>query len=70
MAASFYIVPFFVGIFLQCFFNTIPWANTALTITILLIFINNQQRLLQKKTQDAEAAIRAKSEFLSICLTI
>lgn len=61
----FYIVPFFVGIFLQCFFNTIPWANTALTITILLIFINNQQRLLQKKTQDAEAAIRAKSEFLS-----
>lgn len=61
----FYIVPFFVGIFLQCFFNTIPWANTALTITILLIFVNNQQRLLQKKTQDAEAAIRAKSEFLS-----
>lgn len=61
----FYIVPFFVGIFLQCFFNTIPWANTALTITILLIFINNQQRLLQKKTQDAEAAVRAKSEFLS-----
>lgn len=61
----FFIVPFFVGIFLQCFFNTIPWANTALTITILLIFINNQQRLLQKKTQDAEAAIRAKSEFLS-----
>lgn len=61
----FYIVPFFVGIFLQCFFNTMPWANTALTITILLIFINNQQRLLQKKTQDAEAAIRAKSEFLS-----
>lgn len=61
----FYIVPFFIGIFLQCFFNTIPWANTALTITILLIFINNQQRLLQKKTQDAEAAVRAKSEFLS-----
>ena len=61
----FYIVPFFIGIFLQCFFNTMPWANTALTITILLIFINNQQRLLQKKTQDAEAAVRAKSEFLS-----
>ena len=61
----FYIVPFFIGIFLQCFFNTIPWANTALTITILLIFVNNQQRLLQKKTQDAEAAVRAKSEFLS-----
>ena len=61
----FYIVPFFIGIFLQCFFNTIPWANAALTITILLIFINNQQRLLQKKTQDAEAAVRAKSEFLS-----
>ena len=42
-----------------------PWANTSLTITILLIFVNNQQRLLQKKTQDAEAAVRAKSEFLS-----
>ena len=60
-----YIVPFFIGIFLQCFFNTMPWANTSLTITILLIFVNNQQRLLQKKTQDAEAAVRAKSEFLS-----
>ena len=63
--AVFYIVPFFIGIFLQCFFNTMPWANTSLTITILLIFVNNQQRLLQKKTQDAEAAVRAKSEFLS-----
>ena len=62
---DFYIVPFFIGIFLQCFFNTMPWANTSLTITILLIFVNNQQRLLQKKTQDAEAAVRAKSEFLS-----
>lgn len=61
----FYIVPFFIGIFLQCFFNTMPWANTSLTITILLIFVNNQQCLLQKKTQDAEAAVRAKSEFLS-----
>lgn len=61
----FYIVPFFIGIFLQCFFNTMPWANTSLTITILLIFVNNQQRLLQKKTRDAEAAVRAKSEFLS-----
>ena len=61
----FYIVPFFIGIFLQCFFNTMPWANTSLTITILLIFVNNQQRLLQKKTPDAEAAVRAKSEFLS-----
>lgn len=61
----FYIVPFFIGIFLQCFFNTMPWANTSLTITISLIFVNNQQRLLQKKTQDAEAAVRAKSEFLS-----
>ena len=61
----FYIVPFFIGIFLQCFFNTMPWANTSLTITILLIFVNNQQRLLQKKTQDEEAAVRAKSEFLS-----
>ena len=70
MAASFYIVPFFIGIFLQCFFNTMPWANTSLTITILLIFVNNQQRLFQKKTQDAEAAVRAKSEFYPICLTI
>ena len=61
----FYIVPFFIGIFLQCFFNTMPWANTSLTITILLIFVNNQQRLLQKKTQDAEAEVLAKSEFLS-----
>lgn len=60
-----YIVPFFIGIFIQCFLDTLPWANAALTLTILLIFINNQQRLLQKKTQDAEAAIRAKSEFLS-----
>ena len=63
--AGFFIVSFFIGIFLQCFFNTMPWANTSLTITILLIFVNNQQRLLQKKTQDAEAAVRAKSEFLS-----
>ena len=60
-----YIVPFFIGIFLQCFFDTLPWANAALTITILLIFINNQERLLQKKTKDAEMAVRAKSEFLS-----
>lgn len=60
-----YIVPFFIGIWIQCFLDTLPWANAALTLTILLIFINNQQRLLQKKTQDAEAAIRAKSEFLS-----
>lgn len=60
-----YIVPFFIGIFLQCFFDKLPWANAALTITILLIFINNQERLLQKKTQDAEMAVRAKSEFLS-----
>lgn len=61
----FYITPFFIGIFLQCFMNTLPWATSALTITILLIFINNQERLLRKKTQDAEAAVRAKSEFLS-----
>lgn len=60
-----YIVPFFVGIFLQCFINTLPWATAALTITILLIFINNQERLLHKKMHDAEAAIQAKSEFLS-----
>lgn len=60
-----YIVPFFIGILLQCFFDTLPWANAALTITILLVFINNQERLLQKKTQDAEMAVRAKSEFLS-----
>lgn len=60
-----YIVPFFIGNILQCFFDDLPWANAALTITILLIFVNNQQRLLQKKTQDAEAAVRAKSEFLS-----
>ena len=60
-----YIAPFFIGIFLQCFMNTLPWATAALTITILLIFINNQERLLRKKTQDAEAAVRAKSEFLS-----
>lgn len=61
----YYNIPFFIGIFLQCFIGKMPWANAALTLTILLIFINNQQRLLQKKTQDAEAAIRAKSEFLS-----
>lgn len=60
-----YIAPFFIGIFLQCFMNTLPWATAALTITILLIFINNQERLLRKKTRDAEAAVRAKSEFLS-----
>ena len=60
-----YIAPFFIGIFLQCFINTLPWATAALTITLLLIFINNQERLLRKKTQDAEAAVRAKSEFLS-----
>ena len=60
-----YIVPFFIGICIQSFFDTLPWANAALTLTILLIFVNNQQRLLQKKTQDAEAAVQAKSEFLS-----
>ena len=60
-----FLFPFFIGIFLHFFFNTMPLANTSLTITILLIFVNNQQRLLQKKTQDAEAAVRAKSEFLS-----
>lgn len=61
----YYSIPFFVGICLQYFFPALPWANAALTITILLVFITNQQRLLQKKTQDAEAAIRAKSEFLA-----
>lgn len=61
----YYSVPFLIGICLQYFFPVLPWANAALTITILLVFINNQQYLLQKKTQDAEAAIQAKSEFLS-----
>ena len=29
------------------------------------MFIHNQERLLRKKTEDAEMAVRAKSEFLS-----
>ena len=61
----YYIVPFFIGSILQCFFDNLPWANAALTITILLMFIHNQERLLRKKTEDAEMAVRAKSEFLS-----
>ena len=50
---------------MQCFFENLPRDNAELTITILLMFIHNQERLLRKKTEDAEMAVRAKSEFLS-----
>lgn len=60
-----YVFPFLMGICMQFFYGIMPWANMALTITILLIFINNQEKLLQRKICDAQAANQAKSEFLS-----
>ncbi len=60
-----YIVPLIAGTVLQFFFTTLPSSNMGMTLSMLLIFMDNQKRLLQNKIQDAESANSAKSEFLS-----
>ncbi len=60
-----YIVPLTVGTISQFFFTSTPSSSMGLTLTVLLVFMNNQQRLLSKKVQEAQEANRAKSEFLS-----
>ncbi len=60
-----YVIPLVAGTILQFFFSTLPSSNMGMTLTMLLIFMDNQKRLLQKKILDAEAANAAKSEFLS-----
>ena len=60
-----YIVPLIAGTILQFFFTTLPSSNMGMTLSMLLIFMDNQKRLLQNKIQDAESANAAKSEFLS-----
>ncbi len=60
-----YVVPLVVGTLLQFFFNSVPSSNMGLTICLLLIFVNNQQRLLERKVIEAQAANQAKSLFLS-----
>ncbi len=60
-----YVIPLFVGTVMQFFFTSIPTSNMAMTLTMLLIVLDNQTRLLQRKILDAEAANAAKSEFLS-----
>ncbi len=60
-----YVIPLIVGTITQFFFTSIPCSNMGLTVTMLLVFMNNQHRLLNKRTLEAQAANRAKSEFLS-----
>ncbi len=61
----FYILPLVIGTYVQYFFRWLPTSNMGLTVTILLIFMNNQEALLKQKIMDAERAAQAKSEFLS-----
>ncbi len=60
-----YVIPLVLGTVLQFYFTTLPSSNMGMTLSMLLIFMDNQKRLLQRKTLDAEAANAAKSEFLS-----
>ncbi len=60
-----YVAPLAVGTILQFFVNIVPSSNMGMTLCILFIFMDNQERLLYRRTLDAEAANAAKSEFLS-----
>lgn len=60
-----YVIPLVLGTVLQFYFTTLPSSNMGMTLSMLLIFMDNQKRLLERKTLDAEAANAAKSEFLS-----
>ncbi len=60
-----YVIPLVLGTILQFYFSTLPSSNMGMTLCMLLIFMDNQKRLLERKTLDAEAANAAKSEFLS-----
>ncbi len=60
-----YIIPLTLGTILQFFFTSTPSSSMGLTLTVLLVFMNNQHRLLSKKAREAQEANRAKSEFLS-----
>ncbi len=60
-----YVSPLIVGTCLQFFFTQIPLSNMGLFLTILLVFMNNQEALLNQKILDANRANQAKSEFLS-----
>lgn len=60
-----YMIPLVAGTVAQTFYVLIPSSSMGLTICLLLIFINNQQRLLERKVIEAQAASQAKSLFLS-----
>ena len=74
-----YFVPLVIGTVMQFFITGLPTSNIGLTLTILLIFMDNQEMLLtttyeelkehQKLLQDAlgqaETANRAKTTFLN-----
>ncbi len=60
-----YVIPLIVGTILQFFFSSVPTSNMGMTLTMLLIFIDNQERLLERKILEAEAANAAKTDFLS-----
>ncbi len=59
-----YIIPLIVGSFSQYFFTEIPASNMSITVTLLVIYMSNQQRLMQRRINEAEGANRAKSDFL------
>ena len=74
-----YFVPLVIGTVMQFFITGLPTSNIGLTLTILLIFMDNQemlltttyeelkehQKLLQDALKQAETANRAKTTFLS-----
>lgn len=60
-----YVVPLVIGTYTQFFLPQLPTSNMGLTITMLLIFMNNQERLLNKQIYDAKRANQAKSDFLA-----
>ncbi len=60
-----YVLPLFAGTVFQFQFPSVPTSSMGMTLTMLFIFIDNQKRLLERKTFDAEAANAAKTEFLS-----
>lgn len=51
-------------------FDNLPWANAALTITILLMFIHNQERLLRKKQRMRKWQSGQSQSFYQGCLMI
>ncbi len=73
-----YFIPLVVGTLCQFFYTALPTSNIGLTISILLIFMDNQERLLvnardelkekqlelEKAVVRAESANKAKTDFL------